>query len=285
MFDLEQAISAWRRQLAAGGVKSPEILDELESHLRDDVEQRMRSGLAAKQAFEAAAQQMGPVMVLKTEFAGVKRGYERQRSTVKAICCVVFAGIIALASSPFRVGMNLGATLLVFAAIAYIVFSVRGRQQTGRFQKGLGNLSLSGKQTLQLACEEAPRLQHNYVGTEHVLLGLTRLETGPVANVMKRLGLNREVVQQEVEQFVHGFPAQQAIGNIPYTPRVRKTILLATREAKRLNHERIGGEDIFLGLLLEGDGVAARVLKKLGVQIEQTRAAILEESTPSGHQS
>jgi len=95
---------------------------------------------------------------------------------------------------------------------------------------------------------------------------------------MKRLGLNREVVQREVEQFVAGFLAQQAVVNTPYTPRVKKAIVLATKEAKMLKHDRIGGEDIFLGLLLEGDGVAARVLKKLGVNIEETRAAILKES-------
>jgi len=278
MFDLDQAIPEWRRQMTAGGVKSPEILNELESHLRDDVEQRMRSGLTAKHAFEVAVRQMGPVEVLNNEFAKVKDRDERLRLTLKVICCVVFAGIIVLASSALRVGMNLGATLLLFSAIAYIAFSVRNWRRTSQFQKGLSNLSPSGKQTLQFASEEAPRLHHNFVGTEHVLLGLTRLETGTMANVMKRLGLNQEVVQREVEQFVSGFPAQQAIVNIPYTPRVRKAILLATKEAKILNHKRIGGEDIFLGLLLEGDGVAARVLKKLGVKIEETRAAILKES-------
>lgn len=271
--------------MTAGGVKSPEILNELESHLRDDVEQRMRSGLEAKQAFEVAVRQMGPVEVLHTEFAKVKERDERRRLTLKVICCVVFAGIVVLASGAFKVGMNLGAGLLLLSAITYIAFSVQSWRRSGQFQKGLSNLSPSGKQTLKLACEEAPRLHHNFVGTEHVLLGLTRLETGTVANVMKRLGLNREVIQREVEQFVGDFPAQQPIVNIPYTPRVKKAILLATKEAKILNHDRIGGEDIFLGLLLEGDGVAARVLKKLGVKIEETRAAIHKELALYGHQS
>ncbi|MGH7971604.1 MAG: Clp protease N-terminal domain-containing protein, partial [Limisphaerales bacterium] len=167
----------------------------------------------------------------------------------------------------------------------YITLSVRGRRKNRQFQKGLSNLSRTGKQTLQLACEETPRLHHNFVGTEHVLLGLTRLETGTVANVMKRLGLNRDLIQRELEQFVGGFPAQQPIVNIPYTPRVRKAILLATKEAKILNHDRISGEDIFLGLLLEGDGVAARVLNKLSVKIDETRAAILKESASHGHQT
>ena len=95
---------------------------------------------------------------------------------------------------------------------------------------------------------------------------------------MKRLGLNRELVVREVEQLVRGFPAQEAMANIPYTPRVQKTILFAAKEAKVRNHGHIGSEDIFLGLMLEGDGVAARVLKKLGVEIETTRDAILKES-------
>ena len=264
--------------MIAGGVKSPEILNELESHLREDIEQRMCSGLTAKQAFELAMRQMGSVEILNAEFAKLKARDERLHLTLKVVCCVVFAGIVVLASWAFIVGMSLGAGLLLFSAITYIAFFVRGWRRNAQFQKGLSNLSPSGKQTLQLACEEAPRLHHNFVGTEHVLLGLTGMETGTVANVMKQLGLNRAVVQREVEQFVGDLPLQRVFVSIPYTPRVKKAILLATEEARRLNHDRIGGEDIFLGLLLEGDGVAARVLKKLGVNVEETRAAILKES-------
>lgn len=280
MFDLDQAILEWRRQMTAGGVQSPEILDELENHLRDDVEQRIRSGLAAKQAFEVAVRQLGLVGVLKSEFAKVRKRDERRRLTLKAICGFVFAGtvVLAAASTSFRAGMNFGVGFLLLSAATYIAFSVWAWRQNGQFQKRLGNLSPSGQQVFRLAREEAPRFHHNFVGTEHVLLGLTRLETGTVANIMKRLGLDREVVLREVDQFVHGFPAQDAMVNLPCTPRVRKALRLATQEARMFNHDRIGGEDIFLGLLLEGDGVAARVLKKLGVQIEEARAAILKES-------
>ncbi len=278
MFDLERAISEWRRQLIAGQVKSPEILDELESHLRDDIEQRMRSGLPATEAFDLAVRQMGAAEDLNTEFAKIQKRDEPLRLTLKVACWATFACIVLLASRGFSVGMKSGAGLFLISAITYTAFLVRGWRRNGQFQKMLGNLSPSGKQTLQLACEEAPLLHHNFVGTEHVLLGLTRMETGTVSNVMRRLGLNREMVQREVEQFVANFPAQPVIVNIPYTPRVKKAILLATKEAKILNHERIGGEDIFLGLLLEGDGVAARVLRKLGINIEETRAAILKES-------
>ena len=100
---------------------------------------------------------------------------------------------------------------------------------------------------------------------------------------MKRLGLNRELVVREVEQLVSGFPAQEAIAHIPYTPRVKNALRLAAKEARVRKHGHIGSEDIFLGLLLEGDGIAARVLKKLGVQIERTREAILAESAPNRH--
>jgi hypothetical protein len=280
MFELDQAFSAWRRQMFAVGIKSPNILDELESHLRDDVEQRMRSGLGAKRAFEAAVQQMGPVWGLKTEFAKVGRTRERLRRQLKGICCGALAGFIVLVSAFtfFRVEVTLGAGILLFSAVTFIAFSVRGWRHAAQIEKGFNNLSPGGKQSLELAREEAPRLHHNYVGTEHVLLGLTRMETGIVANVMKRLGLNREVVVREVEQLVSGFPAQEAMANIPYTPRVKKTILFAAKEAKVRNHSHIGSEDIFLGLMLEGDGIAARVLKKLGVQIETTREAILKDS-------
>lgn len=280
MFDLDQAISKWRQQMATGGIKAPDVLDELESHLRDDVAERMRSGLSVEQAFEAAVQQMGTVGGLKTEFAKVGRTNERLRRQLKGICCGALAGLLVLASafSFFRLGMILGAGTLLFSAFTCIVFSVRGWRHAAQIERGFNNLSPGGKQSLELAREEAPRLHHNFVGTEHVLLGLTRVETGIAVNVMKRLGLNREVIVREVEQLVSGFPAQEAVANIPYTPRVKKTILFAAKEAKVRNHDHIGSEDILLGLLLEGDGVAARVLQRLGVQIETVREAILKES-------
>jgi hypothetical protein len=282
MFNLEHAVSEWRQQLAALGLKTLDVLNELESHLREDVDQRTRSGLSVEQAFETAVRQMGPVGVLKTEFEKVGKSQERLRRKLKGICCGVLAGFILVVSaySFFNIGLTLGAGLLFVFAIALTAFSVWGWRHAAQVEDGFANLTPGGKQTLELAREEAPLLHHDFIGTEHVLLGLTRLETGIVANVMKRLGLNREVVVREVEQWVSGFPAREAIANIPYTPRVKKALLLAAKEAKVRNRESIGSEDILLGLLLEGDGVAARVLKKLGFQIEKTREAILAESAP-----
>ena len=134
MFDLDQAFSSWRRQMFADGIKSPNILDELESHLRDDVEQRMRSGLGAKPAFEAAVQQMGPVGGLKAEFAKLGKTRERLRRQLKGICCGALAGFIGLVSAfTFsRVEMTVGAGILLFFAVTFIAFSVRGWQHAVR---------------------------------------------------------------------------------------------------------------------------------------------------------
>ena len=97
---------------------------------------------------------------------------------------------------------------------------------------------------------------------------------------MQKLGLDLETVRMEVEKQVGTGPDQKMIGNIPYTPRVKKVLALAAKEAKALNHTYVGTEHILLGLLREGDGVAARVLKNLDVDIEQTRQEILKELDP-----
>src|SRR5439155_10642412 len=125
------------------------------------------------------------------------------------------------------------------------------------------------------------RFNHNFVGTEHLLLGLIKLGQGVAVNVLQKLGLNLETVRMEVEKQVGTGPDQKMIGNIPYTPRVKKVLALAGKEAKALNHTYVGTEHILLGLLREGDGVAARVLKNLDVNIEQTRHEILKELDPN----
>src|SRR6267142_2274276 len=135
----------------------------------------------------------------------------------------------------------------------------------------MNNFSPRAQQVLALASKEAERFNHNYVGTEHLLLGLIRLGQGVAVNVLHKLGLDLENVRKEVEKQVGRAPEQKVIGNIPYTPRVRKVLGLAAKEAKALNHTYVGTEHLLLGLLREGDGVAARVLKNLDVDIEQTR--------------
>src|SRR3954451_5924533 len=148
-------------------------------------------------------------------------------------------------------------------------------------EEAMNNFTPRAQQVLALARKEADRFNHNFVGTEHLLLGLIKLGQGVAVNVLQKMGLDLETVRMEVEKQVGTGPDQKMIGNIPYTPRVKKVLALAAKEAKALNHTYVGTEHILLGLLREGDGVAARVLKNLDVDIEQTRQEILKELDPN----
>src|SRR6478752_7026487 len=145
----------------------------------------------------------------------------------------------------------------------------------------MNNFTPRAQQVLALARKEADRFNHSYVGTEHLLLGLIKLGQGVAVNVLERMGLELEAVRMEVEKEVGSGPPQKAAGNIPYTPRVKKVLALANKEAKALNHSYVGTEHLLLGLLREGEGVAARVLKRLDVDIQRTRNEILAEIDPN----
>ena len=145
----------------------------------------------------------------------------------------------------------------------------------------MNNFTPRAQQVLALARKEADRFNHNYVGTEHLLLGLIKLGQGVAVNVLQKMSMDLETVRMEVEKQVGSGPETQSQGNIPYTPRVKKVLALAGKEAKALNHSYVGTEHILLGLLREGDGVAARVLKNLDVDIERTRNEILRELDPN----
>ncbi len=145
----------------------------------------------------------------------------------------------------------------------------------------MNNFTPRAQQVLALARKEADRFNHNYVGTEHLLLGLIKLGQGVAVNVLQKMGLDLETVRMEVEKQVGSGPETKMVGNIPYTPRVKKVLALAGKEAKQLNHSYVGTEHILLGLLREGEGVAARVLKNLEVDIERTRNEILKELDPN----
>src|ERR1041385_8197849 len=148
-------------------------------------------------------------------------------------------------------------------------------------EEAMNNFTPRAQQILALARKEADRFNHNFVGTEHLLLGIIRLGQGVAVNVLQKLGLDLETVRKEIERQVGTGPDQKIIGTIPHTPRVKKCLALAVREAKALNHTYVGTEHILLGLLREGDGVAARVLKSLDVDVEQTRKEILRELDPN----
>jgi ATP-dependent Clp protease ATP-binding subunit ClpC len=145
----------------------------------------------------------------------------------------------------------------------------------------MNNFTPRAQQVLALARKEADRFHHNYVGTEHLLLGLINLGQGVAVNVLQKMGLDLETVRNAVEKQVGSGPAAKPSGNIPYTPRVKKVLALAGKEAKALNHSYVGTEHILLGLLREGEGVAARVLKSLDVDIERCRDEILSELDPN----
>src|SRR6516225_5934361 len=137
------------------------------------------------------------------------------------------------------------------------------------------------KEVLALARQEAERYNHAYVGTEHLLLGLIRLGQGVAVNVLQRMGLDLERVRIEVEKHVAPHPDAKVVGNIPYSPRVKKVLALAGKEAEALKHSYVGTEHILLGLLREGEGIAAQVLKILEVDPARTRNEILKELDPN----
>jgi len=145
----------------------------------------------------------------------------------------------------------------------------------------MNNFTPRAQQVLALARKEADRFNHAYVGTEHLLLGLIKLGQGVAVNVLERMGLELDTVRVEVEKEVGSGPPQKSPGNIPYTPRVKKVLALSNKEAKALNHSYVGTEHLLLGLLREGEGVAARVLKRLDVDIQRTRNEILAEIDPN----
>src|SRR5690606_25146028 len=132
------------------------------------------------------------------------------------------------------------------------------------------------RKVLQMAREEAARLHHEYVGTEHILLGLIREGEGVAAAVLTNLGVDLEDIQQKIEETVKKGKAAAATGpELPYTSRAKKVLELAMMEARELNHSYVGTEHLLLGLLREEKGIAAQVLTDAGVSLEQARAETL----------
>jgi ATP-dependent Clp protease ATP-binding subunit ClpC len=131
------------------------------------------------------------------------------------------------------------------------------------------------RRVVVLAQEEARILSHNYIGTEHILLGLLREGEGVAAKALESLGLHLEAVRQQVEEII-GKGQQAPSGHIPFTPRAKKVLELSLREALQLGHDYIGTEHILLGLLSEGEGVAAQVLVRLGADLKRVRQQVIQ---------
>jgi len=131
------------------------------------------------------------------------------------------------------------------------------------------------RKVMALANQEAQRFNHEYIGTEHILLGLVKEGSGVGANVLKNLDVDLRKVRLEVEKLVRAGPEMVTMGKLPQTPRAKKVIEYAIEEARNLNHNYVGTEHILLGLLREHDGVAAQVLMNLGLKLEEVREEVL----------
>src|SRR5579872_4362957 len=131
------------------------------------------------------------------------------------------------------------------------------------------------RKVLSLAQEEAQRLQHNYIGTEHLLLGLVREGEGLAAKVLISLGVELESVRKAVEDII-GRGDHPVYGEVGLTPRAKKVVELAVDEARCLNHHYIGTEHLLLGLIREGEGIGAGVLENFGLNLQDVRAKTMQ---------
>ena len=143
------------------------------------------------------------------------------------------------------------------------------------------------RRVVVLAQEEARMLNHNYIGTEHILLGLIHEGEGVAAKALESLGISLEGVRQQVEEII-GQGQQAPSGHIPFTPRAKKVLELSLREALQLGHNYIGTEHLLLGLIHEGEGVAAKALESLGISLDAVREQVQEiigqgQQSPTGH--
>jgi ATP-dependent Clp protease ATP-binding subunit ClpC len=132
------------------------------------------------------------------------------------------------------------------------------------------------RKVIVYAKEEARRFNHDYIGTEHLLLGLVREGEGVAAAVLQKLGLDLETIRVEIEKLVQPGPQTQVIGDIPFTPRSKKALELSAEEARALGHNYIGTEHLLLGLVKEGEGMAFRVLLNLGLDLGKLRNEVME---------
>jgi ATP-dependent Clp protease ATP-binding subunit ClpC len=133
------------------------------------------------------------------------------------------------------------------------------------------------RKVLFLARDEAGRLQHDYIGTEHLLLGIIREGEGVAANVLRRLNIDFSRIQKAVEDSVTAPMGPVSIGEIPFTPRAKKVLELSIDEARLHNHNYVGTEHLLLALIREGEGVAARVLLELGTDHEKVKREVMKE--------
>ena len=132
------------------------------------------------------------------------------------------------------------------------------------------------KKVMSFARQEAMKFNHEYIGTEHILLGLVQEGSGVAANVLKNMSIDLEKIRHEVEKIVKTGPSMVTMGQLPFTPRAKKVLELSLEEASQLSHNYIGTEHLLLGLIRENEGIAAQVLMNLGVKLDDVREEVLE---------
>jgi hypothetical protein len=341
MFDLDSAIARWRRLLRSQGI-SPAALDELESHLRDDIEEQLSLGIPEERALAAASERIGEGRLLKAEFKKIRGSRTAWGQKVFRCCCLLSAGVTLLAAialletnrnlaerivvlgfsglvagymitqprmaeSLRHRSARLGAAkagafcgfvfpvilvLFLFAPIGLAVIlegvalglgvivataALIGLSAAGQERVDLSGFSFAASAALDLAREEARAFHHDFVGTEHVLLGILGSPDSIAAKVLRRLGVSPDEVRAEIEKHVRAAGiATGARVEAPFTPRVQKAFVLAAAEARTMRRERVEGEHLLLGLLLESTGLAGQVLKELGIEPGAAREQILK---------
>src|SRR5262244_2306678 len=131
------------------------------------------------------------------------------------------------------------------------------------------------RKVMNLAKAEAQRLNHEYIGTEHILLGLVQEGSGVAANVLRNMGIDLKRIRAEIEKLVKGSSTMVPMGNLPFTPRAKKVLELSLEEASQLGHNYIGTEHLLLGLIKEGQSIAAKILESLGARLDEVRQETL----------
>jgi hypothetical protein len=383
MFNLDHAIADWRRRALREGL-APDVIDELESHLRDEVARQMSDGADDETAFVQAVQLLGDTAQLKEEFANAgepkvinppqRSPRAKKFSFLGALAIVVINtwtlvdfGLSALetmigayavaatglfvACAPYlrewlsmpayartmqvmKVAANLAAlapiililsamhviqldnrplaTLLLWLFLAGVTFSLLAialcndpnsgssggsdsggtlhpnppPRTTGPFAKfreatlalpPSDKLAVDSRELLTAAREEAARLGHDFIGTEHVLLGLLKVAKGALATLLTGRNIAFESVRQDVERLVGPQKAELPSAQIPFTPRARKALQIAGKEALRLHQPLVTADHVLLGLILEGSGLGARILKKMGIRSEPIRKLLASD--------
>jgi hypothetical protein len=156
-------------------------------------------------------------------------------------------------------------------------------EEAGTLVAGLQRFTDRARKVMQLANQEAQRFNHEYIGTEHILLGLVKEGSGVAANVLKNLDIDLRKIRLEVEKIVQSGPDMVTMGNLPQPPRAKKVIEYSIEEASNLNHNYVGTEHLLLGLLRDQGGVAYQILNNFGLTVEYLRTVIQALPRPAGN--